>query len=106
VPTALVVVLHGCNETADQIATASGYDALAARWNVDRARVYAIGISVGAFESAILGADYPDLFAAIGINSGAAYIGGCLAPGERPTDTGALARAALAAMGALLRLTP
>jgi len=30
-------------------------------------RVYAIGISAGAFESAILGADHPDLYAAIGI---------------------------------------
>lgn len=155
----LVVVLHGCNTTADQQATASKYNAIAeqfrfvllypdvdsadeaygrcwkgiwnpgaegrgrgdagaiaemtsaviARWHIDRARVYVVGISAGAFETAILGADYPDLYAAIGIHSGAAYLGGqqgCLAGNELPTDTGTLARAALAAMGSRARVVP
>jgi poly(hydroxyalkanoate) depolymerase family esterase len=157
--TALVVVLHGCNETPEEIAAASGYDAVAdrgrfivlypdvdasdagvggcwkgiwepaaegrgrgdagaiaamteavaARWHVDRRRLYAIGISAGGFETAILGAVYPDLFAAIGIHSGTAYMGGaqgCLATGELPTGTDSRARAALAAMGARARLMP
>jgi poly(hydroxyalkanoate) depolymerase family esterase len=76
--------------------------AVIARWRIDRARVYVIGISAGAFETAILGADYPDLYAAIGIHSGAAYLGGeqgCLAANE-------LARAAFAAMGARARVMP
>lgn len=158
-PTALVVVLHGCNESADLLAAASEYnsvaehnrfivlypevdatdagyancwrgiskpegegrgrgdagaivgmtEAVASRWHVDRRRVYAIGISAGAFETAILGADYPDVYAAIGIHSGAAYMGGeqgCLAPGELPTNTDSRARAALVAMGTRARLMP
>jgi poly(hydroxyalkanoate) depolymerase family esterase len=83
--------------------------AVAARWHIDRARIYAIGISAGAYESAILGASYPDLYAAIGVHSGAAYGGGqpvCLAPNERPADTDALARAAVAAMGTRARMMP
>lgn len=155
----LVVVLHGCNTTADQQAAATGYDAIAerhrfvvlypdvdrvdkaqggcwkglwdpqaegrgrgdagaiadmtravmARWRIDRTRVYVIGISAGAFETSILGADYPDLYAAIGIHSGAAYMGGqpgCVAANQSPADTDALARAALAAMGARARVMP
>jgi poly(hydroxyalkanoate) depolymerase family esterase len=155
----LVVAIHGCTTTADQMATASGYNLIAeqrrfvvlypdvdsideadgrcwkgiwdpraegrgqgdaraiaemtravmARWHVDRTRVYAIGISAGGFETAILGAAYPDMYAAIGIHSGAAYMGGepgCLAPNELPTDTNALARAALAAMSARARVMP
>jgi poly(hydroxyalkanoate) depolymerase family esterase len=80
-----------------------------ARWHIDRTRVYAIGISAGAFETSILGADYPDLFAAVGIHSGAAYMGGepgCLAANQSPADTDALARAALAAMGPRARVMP
>lgn len=150
-----MVVLHGCAETADQIAAASGYDAVAerdrfivlypevdasdagfsgcwkgiwepgaegrgrgdagaiagmtqavaARWRVDLRRVYAIGISAGAFETSILGADYPDVFAAIGIHSGAAYLG-CRAPGQLATPTNDLARAALTAMDGQARVMP
>lgn len=76
---------------------------------IDPARVYAIGISAGAFESSILGGSYPDLYAAIGIHSGAAYMGGelgCLAGDESPTATAALARAALDAMAAHARVLP
>jgi poly(hydroxyalkanoate) depolymerase family esterase len=83
--------------------------AVMTRWHIDRSRVYAIGISAGAFETAILGADYPDLYAAIGIHSGAAYLGGdpgCLAQNESPSDTSSLARAALAAMGPRARVMP
>jgi poly(3-hydroxybutyrate) depolymerase len=79
------------------------------RWHIDRTRVYAIGISAGGFETSILGADYPDLYAAIGIHSGAAYLGGgagCLPGAGSPTGTNALADAALAAMGAHARVMP
>jgi poly(hydroxyalkanoate) depolymerase family esterase len=155
----LVVVVHGCNTTADQQAAASAYDALAergrfvvlypdvgpvdesqgrcwrgiwdpgaegrgrgdagaiagmtrvvmARWQIDRSRVYVIGISAGAFETSILGAVYPDLYAAIGIHSGAAYMGGeqgCAAGDESPATTSVLSRAAFAAMGRLARVMP
>jgi poly(hydroxyalkanoate) depolymerase family esterase len=153
----LVVVLHGCDMTADQMAAASQYDALAERdrfivlypdvdtldadtygrcwrgiwapdlegrgvgdagaiadmtravirrWHADPGRVYAIGISAGGFETTILGAYYPDLYAAIGIHSGAPYMGaepGCLPAGA---DTAELAGGALDAMGPRARVMP
>ena len=158
-PVPLVVVLHGCGATADQIAAASQYDALAGRarfivlypdvstldvvhercwrgmwapdmegrgkgdaaaiaamvgavagrWPADRHRVYAIGVSSGAFEVAALAIYYPDLFAAIGMLSGAAYIGGqlaCLPANNGTASTGTLALAALSEMGSRARVMP
>lgn len=155
----LVVVLHGCDESAADIAAASAYSRVAdqrrfivlypgvspadianglcwgaiwdpsgegrnrgdaaaiarmtraviEQWRVDRSRVYAIGISAGAFETEVLGAAYPDLYAAIGIHSGAPYMGGqagCLAEGGSPGDVRTLARAALIAMGRDAHLMP
>ncbi len=157
---ALVVVLHGCGMTADEMAAASRYDALARserfivlypdvdsfdandqgrcwkgiwtprtegrgagdagaiadmtrevmrRWQVDGNRVYAIGISAGAFEASILGTFYPDLYAAIGIHSGAAYMGGapqCLPVSDDTADTATLAHTALTAMDTRARAVP
>jgi poly(hydroxyalkanoate) depolymerase family esterase len=93
----------------DAAAIAVMTSAVMTRWHIDRNRVYAIGISAGAFEASILGADYPDLYAAIGIHSGAAYMGGesgCVPGNGSPADTETLARGALAAMGPRARVMP
>jgi poly(hydroxyalkanoate) depolymerase family esterase len=79
--------------------------AVIARWRIDASRVYAIGISAGGFETAMLGAAYPDLYTAIGIHSGAGYLAGeqgCPANGSDGNGDGS----ALAAMGSRARVMP
>jgi poly(hydroxyalkanoate) depolymerase family esterase len=82
------------------------------RWRIDRTRVYAIGMSSGAFETSILAAAYPDLYTAIGIHSGGAYTRGakgCVvlsSPYQSGPPTALLAGAAYAAMNSRARVMP
>ncbi len=43
------------------------------RWTIDQERIYVVGISSGGGEVAVLGATYPDVFAAIAVHSGGEY---------------------------------
>jgi poly(hydroxyalkanoate) depolymerase family esterase len=72
------------------------------QWTIDRNRVFVAGASAGAVMSVILGATYPDLFAAIGVVAGVEYPAGstsCL----DPLKAGEMA---YQAMGSYARVVP
>src|SRR5690348_6203574 len=81
-------------------------------WTIDSSRVYVVGASAGAAMAVILGATYPDIFAAIGVHSGVEYqavtniIGGLkvmFGGGPDPVKQG---RRAYEAMGSYKRMMP
>lgn len=159
-PAPLVLMLHGCTQSADQFAQATQMEALAEtegflvafpdqpasanpvkcwRWfdtahqargggepailagivehvgksyRIDSDRVYAAGFSAGAGTAVILGATYPDVFAAIAVSSGLEYKAATDAfsassamrgGGPSPVTQGGVA---LRAMGANSRVVP
>lgn len=79
-----------------------------ASWDADASRVYAVGMSSGAMMTSILGATYPDLFAAIGVVAGCPYGGtGCAAPVWHSVENTALeAKAAHDEQGVRARVVP
>ena len=162
-PAPLLVMLHGCAQTALDFATGTGMNLLAEQygfvvvypqqtglanqnlcwnwflpanqqrssgepatiagiieqmqqntllWSIDSNRIYVAGISAGAAMAGILGATYPDVFAAIGMHSGLEYqaanslgqsVKAMHSGGPAPQKRGS---AAYAAMGEHARVVP
>lgn len=82
------------------------------RWTIDPQRVFVTGMSAGASMATILGATYPDLYAAIGLHSGVEFkaatdaLAALPATQEGGPDPAALARLVVDAMGVHARVMP
>jgi poly(hydroxyalkanoate) depolymerase family esterase len=96
--------VRGSGEPAIIAGIVQAVEANTSRWTIDRSRVYVAGASAGACMSVILGATYPDLFAAIGVVAGVEYPGGAISVGGLdPVKAGELA---YQAMGSYARVVP
>src|SRR5689334_1380096 len=65
--------LHGQGEPAIIVGIVQAIEQNVSQWTIDTHRVYVAGFSAGAALAVILGAAYPDVFAAIGVHSGLEY---------------------------------
>ncbi|MGN6472775.1 MAG: extracellular catalytic domain type 1 short-chain-length polyhydroxyalkanoate depolymerase [Mycobacteriales bacterium] len=76
------------------------------RWDVDRQRVYMVGVSGGGLMTSASAAAYPDLYTAVGIVESAGYADGpCFVDGVG-TPVQASAQLARVAMGSYARVVP
>ncbi|MBE3561500.1 MAG: PHB depolymerase family esterase [Ktedonobacteraceae bacterium] len=82
------------------------------QWTIDTNRVYAAGMSAGAAMAVIMGATYPDIFAAIGVHSGLEYqaatsqTAATMALSQGGPDPTTQGQAAYNAMGSAARVVP
>ena len=87
-------------------------NAVKSEFSVDNDRVYVAGLSAGAAMSVILGATYPDVFAAIGVGSGLEYkaatssINAWTAMSSGGPDPVGQGNVAYSAMGSYARVVP
>jgi poly(hydroxyalkanoate) depolymerase family esterase len=86
-------------DSAEPSIIAGVTDMIRQRYMAEPQRIYLAGFSAGAAMAAVMGATYPDRYAAIGIGSGIQYGG----PNLDPADAG---RAAYRAMGPFARPMP
>jgi poly(hydroxyalkanoate) depolymerase family esterase len=153
-PAPLVVVLHGCTESADVMRQLTRFDQLAEAkgflvvfpeqpqsanylhcWNffqdahmhrgtgepsliagitdwvrqhyaVDSRRIYVTGLSAGGAMASVMGATYPDVYAAVGIGSGCEYGATATCAGYQSADPATAAQAAYKEMGPRARPLP
>ncbi len=91
----------------DGAAVAAITQAVMAGWKIDPQRVYVMGMSGGAFLSADVAAEYPDLYAASGENAGGAYADGtCLFTSDASLPVQTSAQLAFQEMGPRARVVP